>query len=111
MAAPSDYPLDLYRGDTARWQFLLWADAEKTDPLDLNGVTVAAQIRRRTGGVAATLACTVTLPNIVDVVLTAEASSALTPEPATWDLQLTYANGDVRTAVGGGVRVTLDATH
>jgi hypothetical protein len=105
------YQLNVYRGDTARWQFLFWIDAEKTEPLDLTGVTVASEIRLQTDGpVAATLECTVTLPNIVTVVLAAEDSSTLTTAPATWDLQLTYANGDVRTLVGGAVKVTLDAT-
>ena len=29
------YPLGLYRGDTARWAFVLWADRARTTPVDL----------------------------------------------------------------------------
>ena len=36
---PADYNLTLYRGDTGRWRFVLWADAGKTQPLDLTGAS------------------------------------------------------------------------
>ncbi len=39
-----NYPLGIYRGDTHRWSFTLWADAGKTTPADLTGVAVAAWI-------------------------------------------------------------------
>jgi len=45
----------------------------------------------------ASLACTVALPNTIDVVLSATESAKLTTPPARWDLQLTWANGDIQT--------------
>jgi hypothetical protein len=111
MAAPATYNISIYRGDTYRWQFVLWNDIGKTDPTDLTDVTPKAQIRDKpTGTVITTLDCTVTLPNIIDAVLTAT-NSALLKKAAVWDLQLTYGtSGDVATVLAGGVAVTLDVT-
>ncbi len=108
---PSDYALDLYRGDTHRWQFRLWADAAKTSPVDLTAATVKSEIHAQgSNALIASLACTVALPNTIDVVLSATESAKLTTPPARWDLQLTWANGDIQTPVAGAVIVKLDAT-
>lgn len=109
---PADYNLALYRGDTGRWQFKLWADAGKTQPIDLTGVTVDAMIRDRApaSGYAMTMGCTVTTPNIIDMVLTATQSTDL-PAKGVWDLQLTYPSGDVVTPLKGTVAVTQDVTY
>ena len=57
------YPLGVYRGDTYRWQFVLWADPARTTAVDLTGVIVAAEIRVKTGTTPIyPLACTVTKP-------------------------------------------------
>ena len=107
---PGVYNLDLYRGDTYRWQFKLWTDAEKTDPADLADVTVKAEIRDKPGGLTITpLTCTITEPNIIDAVLSSAASQLLGAK-AAWDLQLTYASGDVATVLAGTVTVTADVT-
>jgi len=66
---PSNYPLTIYRGDTARWQFRLWADAAKTSPVDLTEATVKSEIRSNSGSVVTPLLCAVTLPNTIDVEL------------------------------------------
>jgi hypothetical protein len=107
---PSEYPLDIYRGDTARWQFRLWQDAAKTSPVDLSTAVVQSEIRSSGGVLLATLDCTITVPNVVDVVLPAAAASRLTMTPARWDLQVTWDTGDVQTPIGGVVTVQLDAT-
>ena len=99
------YALWPYRGDTGRWRFVLWADADKTTAVDLTGVTVAAEIRAP----VTPLTCTVTLPNTIDVVLAASASAAL-PASASWDLQLTWPSGDVTTVVGGAVQAQGEVT-
>ena len=49
------YTLALYRGDTARYQFVLWADSARTVEVDLTGVVVAAEVRPSTGGTPLTL--------------------------------------------------------
>jgi len=109
---PSTYNLTLYRGDTDRWQFLLWADAEKTTPADLTGATASAMIRDKAvgGTFAMSLDCTVTVPNTVDMVLTSEASRDL-PAKGVWDLQVTWASGDITSILKGTVSVTQDVTY
>jgi hypothetical protein len=107
---PSTYPLTIYRGDTARWQFRLWSDAGKTTPVDLTDATVKSEIRSNSGSVVTPLACAVTLPNTIDVELSATASQALTTAPAHWDLQLTWESGDVQTPVAGAVTLQQDVT-
>ena len=51
----------------------------------------------------------ITLPNIIDVTLLAADSQKL-PSKGVWDLQLTYASGDVKTLLVGQVQVTTDVT-
>jgi hypothetical protein len=106
---PFGYGLSVYRGDSAAWQFVLWADTARTVPVDLTGVTAAAQMRDRPDGLNVTnLAVAVTLPNIVNVSLTATASAAAVT--GAWDLQLTYTDGTVTTVVAGPVQVLKDIT-
>ncbi len=110
MGLPSDFPLSIYRGDTHRWQFRLWQDAAKTTPVDLTTATVMSEIHSTGDALLATLDCTVTAPNLIDVVLPAAAARQLTMTPARWDLQLTWDTGDIQTPIGGVVTVQLDAT-
>jgi hypothetical protein len=109
---PADFNLVLYRGDTGRWQFRLWADADKTDPIDLTGVTVQTMLRDKatSGSFVIVLDCVVTLPNIIDMTLTSEQSRDLPPK-GVWDLQLTYPSGDIVTPLKGTVSVTQDVTY
>jgi len=108
---PGRYPLQLYRGDTYRWKFQLWADPERTQPADLTDVEARAQIRERPGGqTVVDLQCTITLPNIIDMLLDHAGSVRLPERTGAWDLQLTYAAGDVSTVLAGPVTVTQDVT-
>jgi hypothetical protein len=107
---PATYGLNLYRGDSWHWQVNVWANAARTQPVDLTGVVPKAEIRDKPAGSSITeIECTVILPNTVDCVLTA-ASSALLPKRGVWDLQLSYPSGDVSTVVGGSVAVSDDVT-
>jgi len=129
---PGAFNLTIYRGDTYHWQFTLWKDADKTEPVDLTGVTANAEIRNRPGGATVVpMDCTVA-DNTVAMTLSAAASSQLplgavpTAQPGSfgvavptntlpdwlgaWDLQLTFANGDVNTILAGTVTVTADVT-
>lgn len=108
---PGRMPLSLYRGDTYRWRFHLWNDVAQTEASDLTGVVATAQIRDRVGGNLITaMDCTVTLPNVIDAVLTA-ANCALLPSTGAWDLQLLYASGDVATVLAGPVNAVADVTQ
>lgn len=111
MTTPANYPLNLYRGDTFRTTFKLWKNKDKTDPVDLTGIAVAAQIRAKPDSATLqSLTCTVTLPNIIEVFLSPDESKTL-PLTGVWDLQLTYANGDIQTILAGAVKVTADVTR
>jgi len=110
---PGAYNFSLYQGDSAQWQFKVWQDAGKTQPADLTGVTGMAEIRSKSAGsLLATLVCTVTLPNIVDVKFPVSQWTTWPTGTAkgVWDLQLTYPGGNVTTIVAGGVTVTGDVT-
>ena len=102
--------LSVYRGDSEHWTFTLFEDPAQTIPYDLAGVTVKAQIRTGAGALLAELVCAVTLPNVIDVALAAAVSAGLCPGTWSWDLQLTYPDGAVKTVVAGPVAVTGDVT-
>ena len=119
---PGTFPLNLYRGDTGRWLFRLWSDAEKTLPVDLAGNTAVAQIRDEVNGtLLVSMSCVISLPNIINMTLLATDSSTLPTDvpcqdvaPYTigvWDLQLTYTGGDILTLLTGPVKVAGDVTR
>jgi hypothetical protein len=109
---PGAFDLELYRGDTARWQFVLWQDEAKTQPADLTGVTAAAQIRATPDSPAVVeLLTQVVPPNIVNVALGAGDAAGLSVQLGFWDLQLTYPGGDVKTILAGSVLVVADVTR
>jgi hypothetical protein len=107
---PGTYALSIYAGDDHAWRFVLWADVEKTEAVDLTGMTVKAEIRERPGGVTIVAAhVLVTLPNRIDVTLN-PADTRACPASGRWDLQLTDIGGRVATILAGPVKVTGDIT-
>jgi hypothetical protein len=105
---PANLPLDLYRGDSGSMRVTLLDKAQQ--PIDLTGAVAKCEIRDRPAGAQVTaLTCVITLPNIIDVTLSAADSQKL-PAKGVWDLQLTYASGEVKTPIGGQVQVTPDVT-
>jgi hypothetical protein len=111
MAQPQIYPIKIYRGDDYNWQFKLWLDAQKTQPVDLTDVAVKAEIRDQSQGrTIIPLGCVVTLPNIIDMNLLGSDSSNVPRPTAYWDLRLTYLNGTKRTILVGSVTVIPDIT-
>jgi len=113
MTSPGAYGLDLYRGDTYTWRFVLWQDAAKTQPVDLTGATVAAQIRAMHGGdILATCGCVVTLPNTINMTLDEASSEAIPGGNYRWDLEVWWTSTNVvRTVLAGACRVTDDVTE
>ena len=110
LGAPPEAPLYVYRGDSRTWRFRLWADPGRTEPFDLAGLYVAAQIRRDPDALTAVdLTVNVDLPNVVIVHLSAERAARC--PTGRWDMQLTYPDGRVTTAVRGRVAVTPDVTR
>jgi hypothetical protein len=109
MAKPQKYDMDLYRGDSAGWSFALWGDEAHTEPLILTDVVAEAEFRDKSAGSSVvTFACTI-IGNSVEVRLPATAWTGA-PPGGGWDLQLTFADGSVRTVVAGRVVVTPDIT-
>ena len=108
MSLPQDFPLTVYRGDSYSWRVEVWEDDAHTDPADLTGAVAVAAILQ-SGRPVVPLTCTVT-GNQIDVVLTAAASAQLAVLASSWDVQVTYPSGDVKTLVAGAVRVRLDVT-
>lgn len=107
---PAIFPLNIYRGDSYGWQVRLWSDTNQSQPVDLTGITVAAQLRAVPGGdPVVNLDCVVTLPNVID--LTLDATDSAVASPGGWDLQLTYPDGRVFTVLAGQVFVTADYTQ
>jgi hypothetical protein len=105
---PANLPLYLYRGDSSLVRLKLY-DSDK-NPIDLTDIVAKSEIRDRPAGqIVISLECTVTLPNIIEVMLTAGNSIKL-PPAGVWDLQLTYPSGEVKTVVAGQVTVTPDVT-
>jgi len=111
MGLPGNYSLTLYRGDSYSWRFVVWTDEAKTEEADLTGVTAKAEIRDKSGGLSImTLECSIELPNVVNVALTADLWVDWLLSKGVWDLQLTYPGGEVVTVVAGSVSVTADVT-
>lgn len=109
---PAVYNLALYRGDSYAWAFRFWNDAAKTEPTDLTGITPRASMAASEHAARVGLTCVVTLPNIVEVSLSANAWTGAEEKSfhGRWDLEFTFPNGDVRTVIAGAVSLTLDVT-
>jgi len=107
---PGKYDLNLYRGDTYRWTFRLWADEGKTQPVDLTGATVKSEIREKTGGISISeIVCTLGGPGEILAELD-PAAFATIPASGVWDLQVTFPDGTVRSMLAGKVTTTGDVT-
>jgi hypothetical protein len=107
---PANLPLEIYRGDSQRMRVKLYVPGTPPSPVDLTDVVAKAQIRDRPAGdTIINLICTIELPNIIEIELTAGDSFKL-PVAGVWDLQLTFSSGEVKTPLAGQVSVTPDVT-
>src|SRR5262245_4217688 len=110
---PANLPLGIYRGDSQRLRVKLYGpvDAQGNPvPLDLTDVIPKSEIRNRPAGeIIVAFECTLTLPNMIELFLSAASSHSL-PAGGVWDLQLSYPSGEVQTVLGGQVSVTPDVT-
>jgi len=106
---PGIFPVSVYRGDSLEWRVVIWTDQHRSIPLDLTFIQAKAEIREQHGAVRFhPLTCEVTLPNIIDVYLSAHTSRDL-PQEGAWDLQLTQIDR-VFTILRGPVAVVDDIT-
>jgi hypothetical protein len=108
---PAVHNLCPYRGDTLRMQLNCFYDDVYSTPADLTGVVATSQVRNKPNGdIIVSFECTITQPNMVDLLLTSEASNSL-PKRGAWDCQLAYPDGDVVTVIRGSVNVKADITQ
>lgn len=109
---PGKFDLNLYRGDTYSYRFRLWQDKDRTIPVDLAGSSVEAEIRDKlNGSTFVNLDCVITTPNIIDMYLRADMWPCISPAGGVWDLEVTFADGEVKTQVAGNVAVRADVTN
>lgn len=109
---PASFPFNFYKGDSYKYRFKLWQDAAKTVPYVLDPVNdqAKAQIRDKVGGASITeLDVDIVAPNFVDVTVTSEMTNTMVSK-GVWDLEITFANGDVYTPIKGAVTVEADVT-
>jgi hypothetical protein len=104
---PGTLPMRLYRGDTYAWQVRVWGDEAHTQPVDLAGATATARLAGHAS--ALDLACSITAPNLIDMDLLAADWEGVA-DLRSWDLQLEWADGTVRTLLAGPVTVQGDVT-
>jgi hypothetical protein len=112
---PGNFPLTIYRSDTARWSFTLWSDAAKTIPTDLTGATAAAHIQQANTSLKppVVLTCTIAPPNTINMILVSDVTVG-TPargHQGRWDMQVTFPNGEVQTVLAGTVDIVGDVTR
>lgn len=121
MNFPITYHLNVTRGDTLRKSFVWYSgddldpeDLDAADLVDLTGCTAKLQVKDAKGTVLFTLthADGITLggaAGTIDLVFSA-ARTAQTVADYRYDLQLTLANGDVKTFAQGTFGVRAETT-
>ncbi len=108
---PSNYDLDLYRGDYFPLRITL--EDNLGVPLDLTGYTAAAQIRSTFDDpVSYDFDATITpLTGTIDLILTSVVSETILAGSYVWDFQVTEPSGNVRTYITGDVTVFDEVTR
>ena len=107
---PPEVALHVYRGDSFAARIRLWADAALTEPWDLHGAELAAQVRATPDAARATdMTVDVELPNAV--LIRMDPDTARGCPPGRWDLRATWPDGRVATLVAGPVTVLADVTR
>jgi hypothetical protein len=106
--------LCIYQGDDFACVLTILNAADGT-PADLTDFTAQSQIRtgpadQAPGMVAATMLCTVLVPNQVSLWLPREQTQSLSGQ-YLWDLQLSSSAGNVTTVLGGNCNVMPEVTR
>jgi hypothetical protein len=112
-AYPGNYNIDHYRGDTFLKYFTWKADDE---PVDMTGGTLLAQIRQNTAFTAPVYATfTVQNPDLANGYFELYLAPAILKDATwtrgAWDVQYTYADGEVQTLLFGEFNLTDDVSH
>lgn len=110
---PARFDIDLYRGDTLYYEVALWADKYKRRKVVVTGATVAGQIRvnPNSPSVLASFNAGLIDDHTIFYGLTKEVSATFLAGTYSYDVQVTYADGQRVTILTGTVNVTTDVTH
>jgi hypothetical protein len=113
---PAIYNFVIREGQTFR-RTLVWKDSSGK-PMNLTGCVVLVQFRDKPDGVllqelnVGNGALTVTpLKGSVAMYLSDEETAALTYAKASWDMRVTFTNGESYYPIGGKVQVTRSVTE
>lgn len=112
---PSNFNLELYRGDFLPMTITLVQPTSNNSaaPLNLTGYTAHAHIRTNFGG-EAIYPFTVNIPDPtngkVELVLPSSVSAGIEPGAYVWDFQVKEPGGNVRTYLAGDVTVFNEVT-
>lgn len=124
MSGPATYDLTIYQGDTFRLPLRLRTqnpDGTFGDYIDLTGSTVKAQVRATT--FATDVLAEFTAELLDQTVVDTKGSVLLSLDPTTtaglltngapgvWDVQITFADGSVKTYLRGSVTVVPQVTR
>jgi hypothetical protein len=113
MPVPQRIPLSLYRGDTCSVALRLWADTAGTEPVDLAGTLITAQVRLTPDASTVVATFEVTVSGNSVLLLLPPAVTAALPPKGVYDVQLDW-NSDgelIQTVLAGDVSVTADVTR
>lgn len=118
---PATLNIEIFKGDTYTLFFRVrekLADGSLGDYIDLTGATAKSQIRQSEdsstvlGEFTATIGDQVATPGSVLLTLTAAETTALAlTQNGVWDVQITYADGKVRTYLKGTVTLLKEVTR
>lgn len=113
MTTPAIRNLAHYRGDTLGVLLRLWHDDAATDPVDLAGATVTAQVRL-TADTATAIADFDVETSTNEISLTLPPGDTATlPAKAVWDCQVDWLSDgtSIQTVVAGQLTTTPDVTR
>src|SRR2546421_629075 len=114
---PGAYNLTATRGDDLR-RTLTWKAGSPPAPVDLTGCTAKLQARDVLGNLKVDISTTANANGSITLggaagtiaVYISHAATALAADDYLYDLQITLANGDVRTLVNGTVTILPEQT-
>jgi hypothetical protein len=102
--------LTIYQGDDYAANITVM-QADRMTPADLTGYTAQSQIRSSPqSSIAAAQFATSIAANIISIVLSHDATRALTSTSYVWDLQIIDASGWITTLLAGPVQITKEVT-
>lgn len=118
MTAPFKLPLKIYQGATFR-KVVTWKAGQPPQPVNLTGCTARMQIREKVASPTAYITLTTANGGItlggtagtVEIYIPDETTASFTWTTGVYDLEIEYANGEVRRLLSGPVSVSPEVTR